>query len=225
MRGVLTACGVALMATVSPAFAIMPQLPCTQTYSPALNGLSDATILIVRHAEKPKHGTELSRAGQMRAEIYAGYFQHFMLDGQPVHINSLVASEDTQRSSRPRLTLEPLSSDTGLEINQPCPDHAVGELVDWVKQRPPHQATLVAWHHTKMAKLLTAFGADPAAFLPNGRWPGDAFDWVVVLRFDHEGHLIPGASRLISEPSAVNEVVSSLMSRQAKLALQGQAGE
>jgi hypothetical protein len=225
MRSVLTACGVALMAMVSPALAFAPPLPPMEASVPAQNGLSDATVLIVRHAEKPRHGTELSRAGKMRAEIYAGYFQHFTLDGHPVHIDSLVASTDTRKSSRPRLTLEPLSLDTGLAINQPCPDRAVDDLVDWVKQRPSHQVTLVSWHHTKMARLLTAFGADPAAFLPGGRWPDDAFDWVVALRFDHDGHLIPGASRLISEPAAVNEVVSSFTSDRARLAMESEAGE
>ena len=42
------------------------------------------------------------------------------------------------KSNRPRLTLEPFSADTGMMINQPCPDRAVGELVAWLKQRPPH---------------------------------------------------------------------------------------
>ena len=116
------------------------------------------------------------------------------------------------KSNRPRLTLEPLSADTGMMINQPCPDRAVGELVAWLKQRPPHQTMLVSWHQTRMAKLLTSLGADPAAFLPDGRWPYDAFDWVVALRFDRDGRLIPAASHVIPEPAAVDDLVWSVMS-------------
>ncbi len=151
----------------------------------------------------------------MRAQMYAQYFQNFTLEGRPIHIDALVASKDTQASSRPRLTLEPLSSDIGMSINQPCSDRAVGELVAWLKQRPPHQTVLVSWHHTQIAKLLASLGADPAAFLPNGRWPDDAFDRVVALRFDREGHLIPGASSVIDEPAEVDDVVWSVMGHPA----------
>jgi hypothetical protein len=216
MRIALAACCVTLTAMVLPASATSLEVVRRPTsYAVAQDGLSDATILIVRHAEKPSHGTELSAAGVVRADAYAQYFEHFTLDGQPIHIDALVASEDTRKSSRPRLTLEPLSSDTGMSINQPCPDRAVGELVSWLKQRAPRQTTLVAWHHTKMAKLLTALGANPTAFLPDGRWPSDAFDWVVALRFDQQGHLIPSASRVIDEPAAMDSAVWAVTSHPA----------
>jgi hypothetical protein len=207
MRIALAACCVTLAGMMLPASATSLELVQRPAYALGQDGLSDATILIVRHAEKPASGPELSAAGAVRADAYAQYFEHFTLDGQPIHIDALVASEDTRKSSRPRLTLGPLSSDTGMSINQPCPDRAVGELVTWLKQRAPHQTTLVAWHHTKMAKLLAALGANPAAFLPGGRWPSDAFDWVVALRFDQEGHLIPSASRVIDEPAAMDDAV------------------
>jgi hypothetical protein len=81
-----------------------------------------------------------------------------------------------------------------------------------VKQRPADQTTLVSWHHTKIAKIMGALGAHPAAFLPNGQWPDDAFDWVVAPRFDQQGHLIPGASSVIHEPAGVDDVVWLVMS-------------
>ncbi|HEX3982229.1 MAG TPA: hypothetical protein VHX12_00910 [Acidisoma sp.] len=179
--------------------------------NPAVNGLSDATILIVRHAEKPADGTGLSPAGEMRAQVYANYFQDFSMSGMPAQITELVAAEDSDKSDRPRLTLEPLSAETGMVINQPCPDHAVKTLVAWLKTRPAHQTTLVSWHHTKIGKLLAALGADPEQLLPNGHWPNDSFDWVVALRFDREGKLIPGSAHVIHEPAAVDNVVWSVM--------------
>jgi hypothetical protein len=212
MRGALLVSGLALLTVMSPAVAMIPQRPLSSASVVLQNGLSNATILIVRHAEKPSHATDLSPAGQMRAEVYAQYFRHFELDGRPVRIDALVAAEDSEKSSRPRLTLEPLSVETGMPINQPCPDRAVAVLLAWLKQRPADQTTLVSWHHTKIAKLLAALGGDPAEFLPNGEWPDDAFDWVVALRFDQEGHLMPGASRVIHEPARVDNVVWSVMS-------------
>jgi hypothetical protein len=107
------------------------------------------------------------------------------------------------------LTLQPLSLETGMIINQPYPERAVGDLVAWIKRRPGDQTTLISWHHTKIAKFRTALGADPAAFLPDGRWPDDAFDWVIALRFDQQGRLMPSASQVIHEPAMVNNAVRS----------------
>ena len=44
------------------------------------NGLSDATVLIIRHAEKPPTGAGLSRAGEQRAQAYVQYFKDFTVD-------------------------------------------------------------------------------------------------------------------------------------------------
>ena len=211
MRFALTACGLALAALVTPATAAAPRLLNSEISQTAPNGLSDATILIVRHAEKTGEGIGLSPAGEVRAQVYASYFEHFSMNGRPIHIDQLVAAEDSSKSSRPRLTLEPLSTEMDMVINQPCPEHAVTTLVDWLKQRPAHQTTLVAWHHTKIAKLLAALGADPQTLLPEGHWPNDTFDWVVALRFDHEGKLIPGSAHVISEPATVDNVVWAAM--------------
>ncbi len=215
MKNTLTACGLVLAATISPAFAYIPRPPLTESYVSAPDGLSNATLLIVRHAEKTGLDTGLSAAGIMRAQVYAQYFQHFEMSGAPVHIDALVAAEDSDKSDRPRLTLKPLSLETGMVINQPCPEKAVGVLVDWLKQRPANQTTLIAWHHTQIGKLLAALGADPAAFLPNGHWPNDNFDSVVALRFDQDGHLIPAASRIIREPMAVDNIVWTVMDHPA----------
>ncbi len=46
---------------------------------------------------------------------------------------------------------------------------------------------------------IKAFGADPKALMPKGKWPDDVFDWVVVLRFDHAGQLIPGSPHIMQE--------------------------
>jgi hypothetical protein len=212
MRFALTACGLALATLVTPAVASAPRLLKSDVSLPATNGLSDATILIVRHGEKTGLGTGLSAAGTMRAQVYADYFTHFTMNGEPIHIDQLVASEDSHKSDRPRLTLEPLSAEMGMPIAQPCPNHAISTLVDWLKQRPAHQTTLISWHHTKIAKLLTALGADPEQLLPKGKWPSDTFDWVVALRFDHDGKLIPGSARIISEPASVDNAVWAEMS-------------
>jgi hypothetical protein len=173
--------------------------------------LSGATIFIIRHAEKTGVGTGLSAAGAMRADAYATYFEHLKLDGLPVHINSLVASTDSEKSARPRLTLEPLSGATGMPIIQPCSSGNVGCLVDWLRAQPARQTTLISWHHSKIDRILTALGVSQHDVLPGGRWPSDFFDWVIALRFDKSGHLIPGKAELLHEPMSVNNVVWEAM--------------
>jgi hypothetical protein len=182
-------------------------------------GLKNATLLIVRHGEKDGLGPGLSPAGEMRALAYAHYFQHFKLDGTQIHIDALVASEDSKKSERPRLTLEPLSSRMGLVIYQPSPDHEVADLVAWLRARPAGRTTLISWHHNHIAPLVAALGGNPNAYLPHGAWPDDAFDWVLALRFDADGKVIASASHLIREPSKLDNKVWAAMDHPTVLPL------
>ena len=165
-------------------------------------GLADATVLIVRHGEKPDSGPDLSPEGQARAQAYVAYFQHFMLDGAPLRPDMLVASADSRSSARERLTLTPLSQALKLPIDQRFADREVQNLVAALSTESHGKSILIAWHHGQLAKLIKAFGADPQALLPNGKWPGDVFNWVVVLRFDHSGQLVPGSAKIIEEKLA-----------------------
>ncbi|WP_258595223.1 flagellar basal body-associated protein FliL [Mesorhizobium sp. AR07] len=167
--------------------------------SDATTGLADATVLIVRHGEKPDSGTGLSPAGEARANAYVAYFQPFMLDGVPFRPDVLVASADSKNSARERLTLSPLSKALKLPIDQRFADKDVKGLVAALASESHGKSILIAWHHGELAKLIKAFGADPKALLPNGKWPDDVFNWVVVLRFDHAGQLVPGSARIIEE--------------------------
>jgi hypothetical protein len=166
----------------------------------ATAGLADATVLIVRHGEKPDSGTGLSPAGEARAKAYVQYFQPFTFnDGTSFRPDMLVASADSRNSARERLTLTPLSEALKLPIDQRFADKQVAALVAALSSESHGKSILIAWHHGQLDKLIKAFGADPTALLPGGKWPGDVFDWVVVLRFDHAGRLIPGSASIIKE--------------------------
>jgi hypothetical protein len=160
-------------------------------------GLADATVLIVRHGEKPDSGPDLSPAGEARARAYASYFHPFMLDGAPFVPDMLVASADSKNSARERLTLAPLAEALKLPIDQRFADREVQELVAALASETHGKSILIAWHHGQLGKLTKALGADPKALLPGGKWPGDEFNWIVALRFDHKGQLVPGAARII----------------------------
>lgn len=165
-------------------------------------GLADTTVLIVRHGEKPDSGPGLSPEGEARAQAYVTYFRPFMLDGVAFRPDMLVASADSKSSARERLTLTPLSQALKLPIDQRFADHEVQNLVAALSTESHGKSILIAWHHGQLGKLIKAFGADPKALLPSGKWPDDVFNWVVVLRFDHTGQLEPDSVRVIEEKLA-----------------------
>jgi len=47
----------------------------------------NTNILMVRHAEKPDSGRDLSVTGQERAQAYAVYFQNYVLNGTLLKLN------------------------------------------------------------------------------------------------------------------------------------------
>ncbi|WP_232375818.1 flagellar basal body-associated protein FliL [Mesorhizobium comanense] len=179
------------------AFALSALTASPSVAKDTTTGLADATVLIVRHGEKPDSGPDLSPAGEARARAYASYFHPFMLDGAPFVPDMLVASADSKNSARERLTLAPLAEALKLPIDQRFADREVQELVAALSSETHGKSILIAWHHGQLGKLIKAFGADPKALLPGGKWPGDEFNWIVVLRFDHKGQLVPGSARII----------------------------
>jgi hypothetical protein len=56
---------------------------------------------------------------------------------------------------------------------------------------------VICWRHSRIPKLLRMLGADSNRLLPKGKWPGDVFGWLVLLRYDDKGRLFE--SRVIKE--------------------------
>lgn len=165
-------------------------------------GLREVTVLIVRHAEKVQGSHGLSPAGQARARAYARYFAPLVLDGRSVWPQRLIATRDSRSSARPRLTLTPLSQRLGLPIEQPFANKQTAALVASLRQDNRAGVVLIAWHHGHIGKLIEDFGGDAKALLGD-EWPDSTYDWLIVLRFDAQGRLIPGDSRRLVEPTWV----------------------
>jgi hypothetical protein len=162
-------------------------------------GLADATVLIIRHAEKPDSGAGLAPAGEARAQAYVGYFQHLRLNGVEFRPDTLVATADSKNSARERLTLEPLSKALGLPLDLRFGNKDIPGLVHALATEPHGKSVLIAWHHGTLPQIIEALGGDPHAVLADGYWPDSAFNYVIVLRFSHEGKIIPGSEQLINE--------------------------
>jgi hypothetical protein len=190
MKCKLLFCGFLALAIPAAIFAKPPQ-------DGKSSALTNAVILIIRHAEKPDTGHDLSAAGDARARAYVNYFENFTTDGQPLKLDHLFATTDSPNSHRPILTIEPTAKALGLKIDSRFSDGQFLQLAQELQSHPPGTNILICWHHGQIPQLLRALGADPKKLLPKGKWPDDEFDWLIQLRYDGSGHLVE--SKLINE--------------------------
>jgi hypothetical protein len=163
----------------------------------AQNYLANNTVLIVRHAEKPVEGTGLTPMGEARAQLYVKYFEPFQEQGLSIRVDSLYAGADSKKSMRPRLTLEPLSKATGLPLHDKVGTKASEALVLELRNESHGRRPLISWRHSEIPALLAAFGGSPEKLLPNGKWPDNVFDWVIVLTTGPDGQL--SSAKLVRE--------------------------
>ncbi len=160
--------------------------------APPQDYLTNNTVLIVRHAEKPLESTGqtgLTEAGQHRAQAYIKYFQPFRDAGMDLTISALFAGADSSNSFRPRLTLEPLSKASGMPLDTSVSTKDPESLLAFLRTHPHGDTPLICWRHGQIPALLTALGAAPDSLLPAGKWPDNVYDWVIVLSFDAHGQL------------------------------------
>jgi hypothetical protein len=163
------------------------------------DGPKDAVVLIIRHAENPDTGRGLSPRGEERAEAYKNYFLTFAVDSKHLEPNAIFAANDSKHSHRPRLTVEPFAKAAKLPIDTRFGSNQSADLAAELRETQQGKRILVCWRHGNIPDLLRALGAIPETLLPRGKWPGAVYDWVILLSYDHEGHLIPGSSKRISE--------------------------
>jgi phosphohistidine phosphatase SixA len=202
IRALETVCCAAILGLLvaggAPSRAFGDGVGAKPTADPGCGGLKDATVLIIRHAEKPESGRELTAKGRQRAEAYAKYFRELKIDSKPVEPDYLVATADSASSERPRLTLEPLSKALGMKIDLRFKAKEDAQLAAELRAKPHGRNILICWHHGKIPDLARALGADPAKLLPDGRWPESEFGWILVLRYDGDGRLLPEQTRRIN---------------------------
>lgn len=83
----------------------------------------NATVLVIRHGEKPASGSGLTPAGRERALAYCGFFTTFPPGGAtPLTIDHVLAAQNSSSSCRPQLTVLPLAAALGLPIHDEIAD-------------------------------------------------------------------------------------------------------
>jgi hypothetical protein len=165
----------------------------------AQDGPKNAVVLIIRHAEDADKGNGLSPRGQQRAEAYKDYFLNFTVDSKRLEPDFIFAAKDSKQSHRPSLTVEPFAKAANLQIDTRFGNTQSAELAAALRESGQGKRILICWRHPYVPALLSALGANPEDLLPRGKWPGAVFDWIIVLTYDQNGHLIPATTRRINE--------------------------
>jgi len=165
----------------------------------AQDGPKDSVVLIIRHAEDGASDRGLTADGEQRAEAYKNYFLNFTVDTKRLEPNVVFAAKDSKKSHRPRLTVEPFAKAANLKIDTRFGNNDSNALATDLRANDQGKVILICWRHPYIPALLSALGATPKTFLPNGKWPGSVYNWVIQLNFDQDGHLIPSSSRRIDE--------------------------
>jgi hypothetical protein len=163
------------------------------------DGPKDSVVLIIRHAEDGASDRGLTQRGEQRAQAYENYFKNFAVDSKRLEPNVVFAAKDSQKSHRPRLTVEPFAKAANLKIDTRFGNSQSAELAADLRANQQGKVILICWRHPYVPALLDALGANPKTFLPNGKWPSSIYDWVIVLSFDQNGRLIPASSKRINE--------------------------
>ena len=165
----------------------------------AQEGPKNAVVLIIRHAEDADSGHGLSARGEQRAEAYKNYFQNFTIDSKRRAPNDVLVAKDSKQSHRPRLTVEPFAKAAKLPIDSSIGNKQSTDLAAELRANHQGKVILICWHHGQIPALLRALGAAPETLLPNGKWPKNVYDWVIMASFDENGRLIPESTKRISE--------------------------
>jgi hypothetical protein len=165
----------------------------------AQDGPKNSLVLIIRHAEDADSGHGISARGQQQAEAYKDYFLNFTADSKRMQPNVIFAAKDSKKSHRPRLTVEPFAKAAKLQIDTRFGNNQSAELAADLRATQQGKVILICWRHGNIPDLLGALGAKPESLLPRGKWPGRVYDWVILLSYDQEGHLIPSRTKRINE--------------------------
>ena len=165
----------------------------------AQEGPKNSVILIIRHAENPANGHGLSPRGEERAKAYINYFQNFTVDSKRLEPSAILVAADSKHSHRPRLTVQPFAKAANLPIDNRFANKQPADLAAELRANYQGKTILICWHHGQIPALLRALGAAHETLLPNWKWPRDVYDWVIMVSFDENGHVIPASTKRITE--------------------------
>lgn len=132
-------------------------------------------IVIIRHAEKPVPGDNLSCQGENRArQLPEVFYKKF---GKPdyTYVPALGLGKSTEHA-RMFQTVTPLAIKYNLTINSTFAENDYAEIAEDVLQKSG--TVLLVWNHSDVREVASALGASTAP-----SWDGSDYDSIWIITF------------------------------------------
>ena len=183
-------------------FLILSLIFCSQFVSPKVFA-TPAQVVIIRHAEKPDSGNELSPQGWLRAKALPQFFNNNKIVNQfgiPAAIYA-GAPKKNDGSVRSIQTVTPYAQSLGMNIHQDFNKDQFETMVEEVLNNDSYKdrTVIICWEHNDIPEIAHLFGASDAP----DKWQGGVFDRAWVIQFQNEKvsnyldlpqHLLPSDS-------------------------------
>jgi hypothetical protein len=145
-----------------------------------------AQVIIIRHAEKPDEGNDLSLKGRERAAALVPYFRgrpEVLSYKTPVAIYAQGAKKKDS-SRRPVETVKGLAQALNLDIIDKYTHDEFPKMVAEILAKPEYDGrmVLICWEHKVIPDIAEAFDVKGAP----AQWHGHVFDrtWVITFKPD-----------------------------------------
>ncbi len=142
-----------------------------------------AQILLLRHAEKPDQGDELSAKGWARAKALPKLFYErpeFQAYGLPVALYGMGRESPSNGSVRSMQTLQFVSTDLHLPVISDFVKGDERELVSAIRSNRELDGHLVVicWEHKMLTEIASYLHVDPLPY-----YPSEKFDraWLLTM--------------------------------------------
>lgn len=141
-----------------------------------VNAQKGLMVIIIRHAEKPADGDNLSCAGFNRSIQLASVIKSKF--GIPNYLFAPAIKNSTEvKRSRSFQTLLPLSVKYNLKINTSYDVDDTKSLAENILKKKG--VVLICWEHNKIQDLLALLGVSAKHMV----WKGDDYDSILKLNF------------------------------------------
>ena len=144
-----------------------------------------AQVILLRHAEKPSSGPELSEIGFRRAQLIPHYFQthsNLMEFGPPEAIIAASPSR-VMGSIRSIQTVAPLASRFELPVNDRFKKDEIAPLASALFNTPRwhNRTVVVCWNRQGLPELAQKLGANAPIY-----WDKNCFNKFWIIRYKDE---------------------------------------
>jgi hypothetical protein len=146
-----------------------------------------AQVILIRHAEKPPEGHDLSLKGRERAAALAPFFlgaPEVLTYKTPAAIYAQAVTKE-DRSRRPIETVTPLAKALMLDLITRYGHSDYPQMAKDVLANPDYKGkmVLICWEHKVIPDMAKAFGVKDAP----AKWHGETFDRLWVITFNADG--------------------------------------